>query len=206
MPITLVDHPLALHYLSVLRDRQTGPQQFREAARRLAYALLFEATADLPLRDHPVETPLETVTSRRLAEEFVAVAVLRAGLGLLGAVIDLLPDVQVGYAGVQRDEATARPQGYYTNLPELRDRHCLVLEPMLATGGSLAWACARMREAGATDITALCVVAAPEGVARMEREHPGVRLIAAACDPRLDANYYIVPGLGDMGDRLFGTP
>jgi len=205
LSVTLVDHPLSHHYLSILRDRETAPQQFREATRRLAYLLLFEATADLPLRECAVTTPLETTTARRLSDNLVAVAVLRAGLGLLDAVIDLLPDVQVGYAGVQRNETTARPEGYYTNLPELDGRHCFVLEPMLATGGSLAWACARMREAGASDITALCVVATPEGVARMEREHPNVQLIAAALDPRLDENYYIAPGLGDMGDRLFGT-
>ncbi len=205
VPLTVLEHPLARHLVTILRDRATGPAQFRETTRRLAYALVMEATADLPLEERAVTTPLEATRGAHIAAPLVAVAVLRAGLGLLDAVVDMLPDVRVGYAGVQRDETTAQPQEYYTKFPNLRGCRVLVLEPMLATGGSLAWACARVRDAGATDVTALCVVAAPEGVARMEREHPEVRIVTAAHDRKLDDRFYILPGLGDMGDRLFGT-
>jgi uracil phosphoribosyltransferase len=135
----------------------------------------------------------------------VAVAVLRAGLGLVDAVLDLIPDVAVGYAGVQRDEETALPMEYYTKFPDMEGRTVLVLEPMLATGGSLSWAVERVKEAGGADITALCVVAAPEGVAVMERKHPDVRVVTATLDSHLNDRFFIVPGLGDMGDRLFGT-
>ena len=203
--ITVVDHPLSRHYLGILRDRSTDPEEFRHTTRRLAYILMIEATAHEALDEHPLETPLAPTTGHRLARQVVAVAVLRAGLGLLDAVIDLIPHVAVGYAGVQRDEDTARPMEYYTKFPEMAGRTVLVLEPMLATGGSLSWAVERVKEAGAVDITALCVVAAPEGAARMEKTHPDVKVVTAGLDSHLNDSYYIVPGLGDMGDRLFGT-
>ena len=205
MGVIVVDHPLSNHYLSILRDRSTDPTEFRHTSRRLAYILMMEAMADAALDDYPLETPLVATTGHRLARPVVAVAVLRAGLGLIDAVIDLIPDVSVGYAGVQRDEETARPMEYYTKFPEMADRTVLVLEPMLATGGSLSWAVERVKEGGAEDIVALCVVAAPEGVARMSRVHPDVRVVTAAVDTHLNDHYYIVPGLGDMGDRLFAT-
>lgn len=205
MGITVVEHPLSLHYLSILRDETTEPAEFRHTSRRLAYLLLMEATSSAALEDYPLETPLVATTGQRLARPVVAVAVLRAGLGLIDAVIDLIPDVAVGYAGVQRDEETARPMEYYTKFPEMAGRTVLVLEPMLATGGSLSWAVERVKEAGAEHIIALCVVAAPEGAARMERAHPDVRVVTAAVDSHLNDRFYIVPGLGDMGDRLFAT-
>lgn len=203
--IKVVEHPLARHYLSILRDESTGTEQFRETTRRLTYLLLMEATGDMPVREYEVRTPLSPAVGYRLARPVAAVAVLRAGLGLLEAVLDLLPNLTVGYAGVQRDEETALPQEYYTKFPDLSEARALVLEPMLATGGSLCWAVERMKEAGARDIVALCVVAAPEGAARFAQEHPDVRVVAAALDSRLNEDFYIVPGLGDMGDRLFGT-
>jgi len=138
-------------------------------------------------------------------ENVVAVPVLRAGLGLLDAVLEMIPDVKVGFAGVARDEKTAQPQEYYAKLPDLSNATVLICEPMLATGGSLSWAVDKVKSSGATDITALCVVTAPEGVARMYDDHPDVQIIAAAADRGLNDDYYIVPGLGDMGDRLFGT-
>lgn len=205
MGVTVIEHPLSHHYLSILRDRTTEPAEFRHTSRRLAYLLLMEATSSAALEDYPLETPLVPTTGRKLARPVVAVAVLRAGLGLIDAVIDLIPDVAVGYAGVQRDEETARPMEYYTKFPDMAGRTVLVLEPMLATGGSLSWAVERVKEAGAEDIIALCVVAAPEGAARMERTHPDVRVVTAAVDSHLNDRYYIVPGLGDMGDRLFAT-
>ena len=204
MNVHVTDHPLTQHYLTLLRDRATQPEEFRAAARRLTYTLLLDATARMPLQEVQIETPLERTAGHR-AGDIVAVAVLRAGLGLLEAVVDLLPHVKVGFAGVQRDEDTALPQEYYYKLPDLTGATVLVLEPMLATGGSLSWAVGKVKASGATDITALCVVAAPEGVKRMYADHPDVRIVTAALDRDLSDRYYIQPGLGDMGDRLFGT-
>ena len=206
MGLTVVDHPLSRHHLSVLRDGSTPPEEFRHTTRRLAYMLLMAATGRMALEEYGLETPLAPATGLRLARRVVAVAVLRAGLGLVDAVLDLIPDVAIGYAGVQRDEETALPMEYYTKFPEMDGCAVLVLEPMLATGGSLSWAVGRVKEAGGRDITALCVVAAPEGAARMEESHPDVRVVTASLDSHLNDKFYIVPGLGDMGDRLFGTP
>lgn len=202
--LTTLDHPLALHYLTVLRDRDTEPEEFRNAARRLCYALVMEATRDLPLDEAPIQTPLEETTGFT-ASKVVAIAVLRAGLGLLDAVIDLIPHVKVGFAGVQRNEETAEPIEYYFKPPDLADSTVLILEPMLATGGSLSWAVGKAKESGASRVICLCVVAAPEGVDRMLAEHPDVAIVAASLDRDLSDKFYIQPGLGDMGDRLFGT-
>ncbi len=205
MSLTVVDHPLAQHYLTLLRKKDTGPQQFREAARRLAYLLIFEATQDVKLKEVQVDTPLETTPGKLVADNLVAVAVLRAGLGLLNAVFDVIPDVKVGYIGVARDEETIQPMEYYTKLPDLASSKVFILEPMLATGGSLSWAVQKVKDKGASDITALCVLAAPVGVEQMEADHPDVRVVTATVDRELDYKFYIRPGLGDMGDRLFGT-
>jgi uracil phosphoribosyltransferase len=202
--LTVIDHPLARHYLTLLRDSSTEPEDFRNAARRLTYALVMEATERVPLTKKQIDTPMEPTTGYELGD-VVAVAVLRAGLGMLDAVLDLLPHVAVGFAGVQRNEETAEPMEYYAKMPGLEGKSVLVLEPMLATGGSLSWACGKAKEFGATDITALCVVTAPDGVTRMYEDHPDVRIVAAAHDRELNDQFYIVPGLGDMGDRLFGT-
>jgi uracil phosphoribosyltransferase len=204
MTLTVLDHPLALHYLTVLRDRRTEPEEFRAAARRLTYSLVMEATRDLPVKETTIDTPLESAPGHQTSS-VVAIAVLRAGLGLLDAVIDLIPHVKVGFAGVQRNEETAEPVEYYFKPPDLAEATVLVLEPMLATGGSLSWAVSKAKESGARHITCLCVVAAPEGVERMQAEHPDVRVIVAALDRDLSPHFYIRPGLGDMGDRLFGT-
>jgi len=205
VPLTIVDHPLAQHYLTLLRDRSTQVEPFRRAARRLAYLLVAEATSDLGLTPVDIETPLESTVGSRLAKPVVAVAVFRAGLGLLDAAVDLVPDALIGYAGVQRNEETAEPMEYYTKFPPMEHARVLILEPMLATGGSLAWAVGKVKSHGARDVTAVCVVAAPAGVERMAAEHPDVRIVTAALDRDLDHNFYIRPGLGDMGDRLFGT-
>jgi uracil phosphoribosyltransferase len=202
--LTVIDHPLTRHYLTVLRDKHTPSEEFRAAARRLTYTLIHEATARAPLQQIDLDTPLEPTIGYRMPG-VVAIAVLRAGLGMLDAVIDLIPHVKVGFAGLQRDEETALPMEYYFKLPDLSGSVVLILEPMLATGGSLSWAVAKAKSSGARDITALCVVAAPEGVRRMYQDHPDVRIVAAALDRELNAHYYIQPGLGDMGDRLFGT-
>jgi uracil phosphoribosyltransferase len=152
-----------------------------------------------------IETPLETTLGTRLRRPVVAVAVLRAGLGLLQSVLTLVPDAAIGFAGVQRNEETAEPMEYYNKFPALASARVLILEPMLATGGSLSWAIDKVKENGAKDIVAVCVVAAPEGVEAIERTHPDVRVVAASLDRELNPNFYIAPGLGDMGDRLFGT-
>lgn len=204
MQLTTLDHPLAKHYLTVLRDKKTEPEEFRNAARRLCYALVMEATRELPTDEVRIDTPLEETTGYR-SSEVVAIAVLRAGLGLLDAVVDLIPHVKVGFAGVQRNEETAQPIEYYFKPPVLAEATVLILEPMLATGGSLSWAVGKAKESGAQRIICLCVVAAPEGVELMQREHPDVDIIAAALDRDLNKHFYIQPGLGDMGDRLFGT-
>jgi uracil phosphoribosyltransferase len=202
--LTVIDHPLTRHYLTLLRDKRTSSEEFRAAARRLTYTLIHEATARAPLQQFEIDTPLETTTGYRMPG-VVAIAVLRSGLGMLEAVIDLIPGVKVGFAGLQRDEETALPMEYYFKLPDLSGSVVLILEPMLATGGSLSWAVAKAKSSGARDLTALCVVAAPEGVRRMYQDHPDVRIVAAALDRELNSHYYIQPGLGDMGDRLFGT-
>jgi uracil phosphoribosyltransferase len=204
MNLTVIDHPLTRHYLTVLRDKRTEPQEFRAAARGLTYTLVLEATKRLGLVEHDIETPLE-VTMGYSVEDVVAVPVLRAGLGMLDAVLDMIPGVKVGFAGVARDEETALPQEYYSKLPDLSDASVLICEPMLATGGSLSWAVDKVKSSGARHITALCVVTAPDGVKRMYQDHPDVHIVAAAHDRELNDDYYIVPGLGDMGDRLFGT-
>lgn len=205
MPLTVVDHPLAHDYLTVLRDRATDSPRFRQTARRLAYLLVAEATADMPTEEVDLDTPLERSTGLRFAKPIVLVAVFRAGLGLIDAALDLLPDAAIGYAGVQRNEETAEPMEYYTKFPPMERARVLILEPMLATGGSLSWAVDKVKERGATDITAVCVVAAPAGVDHMVAHHPDVRVVTTAVDRELDHNFYIRPGLGDMGDRLFGT-
>lgn len=204
MNLTVIDHPLARHYLTVLRDRNTRPEAFRAAARGLTYSLVFEATKRLPIETVEIDSPMERTVGYEIAD-VVAVAVLRAGLGMLDAVLEMIPNCKVGFAGVQRDEETATPQEYYARLPDLSEASVLILEPMLATGGSLSWAVDKVKSSGAKDITALCVVTAPDGVKRMYEDHPDVHIVAAAHDRELNDQFYIVPGLGDMGDRLFGT-
>lgn len=205
MSLRVLDHPLASDLLTVLRDVTTDSPRFRQTAERLGYLLVADALADMKTVDHAIDTPLEPVAGLSLQRPIVAVAVLRAGLGLLGSVLALIPDAAIGFAGVQRDEETAEPLEYYTKFPPLAGARVLMLEPMLATGGSLAWAVDQVKEKGATDITAVCVVVAPEGLAVMENRHADVDIVAAALDRELDDTFYIRPGLGDMGDRLFGT-
>jgi len=203
--VTVVDHPLAGHLLAQIRNRETSPPVFRTLAKRLALALTLEAIRDLPTERVDVETPLERTTGRVLGE-LVAVPILRAGLGMLEAVTELFPEVAVGYIGLERDEASLKPQSYYRKLPPVTGRHVLVVDPMLATGGSGSAACAALKEAGTpASIRFVCVVAAPEGLARMQADHPDVAIFTAAVDRQLDDHGYILPGLGDFGDRLFGT-
>jgi uracil phosphoribosyltransferase len=202
---TIVTHPLAAQALTRLRNRTTAPAEFRAMTKQLSYVLLLEATKDIPCRAESIETPLERTTCQVLAKELVAIAVLRAGLGMLEAAIELLPDVSVGFAGLQRDETTAEANQYYMKLPPLAGRRILVLEPMLATGGTLSRTIEAIKQNGGREILVLCVVASPQGIERLARDQPDVRVITAAVDRELNGSFYICPGLGDMGDRLYGT-
>jgi uracil phosphoribosyltransferase len=206
MALTVVDHPLAGHLLTELRDRATPPAVFRALTRRLTLALVLEATRDLPTSPHRVQTPLEEVDGSRLGDELVAIPILRAGLGMLDAVTDTFPTVSVGYIGLERDERTLQPTSYYEKLPPLDGAHVLLLDPMLATGGSAARAAASILGREPASLRMVCVVAAPEGVRALEEAHPGVPIVTAALDRQLNERGYILPGLGDFGDRLYGTP
>jgi uracil phosphoribosyltransferase len=203
--LTVIDHPLAGHLLTELRDARTPPELFRSLTKRLATVLALEATRHLPTRAEAVTTPVGDAVGSRVAGRVCAVPILRAGLGLLTAVTELLPDVAVGYIGLERDEETLQPTEYYLKVPDVRDASVLLLDPMLATGGSAAFAARLLKDRGATHVQLVCVVAAPEGVARMAEEHPDVQVVTAALDTSLNDLGYIVPGLGDFGDRLFGT-
>ena len=205
MSLTVVDHPLAEDLLTGLRALTTEPPEFGGLAKRLATVLVLEATRGLTTEAVDVETPLEIATGARVTGGLAALPVLRAALGMLDAVLGLFPDTVVGFVGLERDETTLEPRVYYENLPSMAGRHCLVLDPMLATGGSATAAVSAAKEAAPTGTTFVCVVAAPEGVERMATEHPDVRIVTAALDRELNDHGYILPGLGDFGDRLFGT-
>jgi uracil phosphoribosyltransferase len=205
MPLHLLDHPLGAHSLGVLRDHRTGPDAFRRHCDRLSALLVMEATRDLATARTTIETPLESTVAELLSAPVVAVPILRAGLGMLPAVMQLLPEVVVGYVGLERDEETAVARAYYQKLPALPGRVVLLLDPMLATGGSADEALNALRAAGGETIRLLSIVAAPEGIARLEERHPGVSIYAAARDRCLNEKKYILPGLGDFGDRLYGT-
>jgi uracil phosphoribosyltransferase len=203
--LTVVDHPLAATMLTALRDARTPPPLFRLLAKRLALALVVEATRSVPTAPLRVTTPLAEADGKLFAAPLVAVPILRAGLGMLEAVTDLFPEVAVGYIGLERDHATFQPSAYYSKLPPLEGAYVLLLDPMLATGGSAAAACAGLYPQQPERVTLLSVVAAPEGLKRLEDEHPQLDIVTAAVDERLNDAAYIVPGLGDFGDRLFGT-
>jgi uracil phosphoribosyltransferase len=204
--VTVVTHPLVQHKLAYLRDRETPTVHFRKLANEVTLLLTYEATKDFPTEEAEVETPLERTTVQRIAGKKVAVCpVLRAGLGMLDGVLSLVSSARVGFIGLYRDEETLHPVEYYVKLPELDERDAIVLDPMLATGRSSAAAAAAVKAAGARSVTLVCLVAAPEGIEHFQGEHPDVRVVTAAVDRGLDERGYIVPGLGDAGDRLYGT-
>lgn len=206
MPLTVVRHPLVEDALARLRERSTPCDEFRRLARRVSVLLVAEATRDLPTAVFDIETPLERTMVSRIAPRVVAVPVLRAGLGMLDAFLELLPQAQVGYFGLERNEETAVARRYYEKVPkDLGDAVVFLLDPMLATGGSAAMAVDGLRGLGATQVRLLSIVAAPEGVAHLEQAAPDAHVYTAALDRALNDRKYIVPGLGDFGDRLFGT-
>jgi uracil phosphoribosyltransferase len=202
----VVSHPIAQDILLTLRDKRTHPDTFRAMARRISLLLAAEATRDLPTRAATVETPLASASGRAIDTDIVVVPVLRAGLGMLEAVLDVVPTARVGHIGMQRDESTAIASQYYAKFPARLDR-CVVymIDPMLATGGSAVAGIDLLKQQGAHDIRLLCIVAAPEGVRTVEHAHPDVRIYTPVVDERLNDVKFIVPGLGDFGDRLFGT-
>jgi uracil phosphoribosyltransferase len=205
VPLIISKHPLVADSLRGLRDSSTPPDEFRVLARKVITLLLYEATADMPAMKGTVRTPLADAPALTVDQEVVAIPVLRAGLGLLAPVLELLPRVSVGYIGLERDEETAVARIYYKKLPRLKGKIPLLLDPMLATGGSAAQALDLIKEAGGVDTRMICIVAAPEGVKVLEQRHPEVAVYTAALDDHLNDRAYIVPGLGDFGDRLFGT-
>lgn len=205
--LTVVDHPLIRHKLSLLRPVSTAMRDFKRLASEIATLMVFEAMRDLPLEEVEVKTPLETTTGHRIrGKKLVLVPVLRAGLGMVDGIHQVVPGARVGHVGLYRNEETLEPVEYYCKIPNsASERDFFVLDPMLATGGSASAAISLLKERGARSISLLCLVAAPEGVRRLERDHPDVRVYAAALDRELNESGYIVPGLGDAGDRLFGT-
>ncbi|HET6850552.1 MAG TPA: uracil phosphoribosyltransferase [Gaiellales bacterium] len=207
MPLTVVDHPLVQHKLGLLREVTTTTRDFRALAGEIAAFLCYEATRTLELEPVQVTTPLERTTGARVSgKKLGVVAVLRAGVGMLDAVLDLVPVARVGFVGLYRDEQTLQPVEYYCKLPgDLGERDVFVLDPMLATGGSASAAVELCKRQGARRVILVSLVAAPEGVARMEADHPDVEVIVAALDRGLNEQGYILPGLGDAGDRLYGT-
>ena len=206
MALHVVSHPLVEDVLTRLRDERTPPSEFRRLARRVSLLLTAEATRDLPLRNFEVVTPLEKTGTKRLASRVVAVPVLRAGLGMLDAFLELVPSAQVGYFGLERNEETAEARRYYEKVPEqLGTAVVFLLDPMLATGGSATLALDGLKGLGAERIRLLSIVAAPEGVAQIEKAVPDATVYTAALDRELNDKKYILPGLGDFGDRLYGT-
>jgi uracil phosphoribosyltransferase len=205
--LTIVDHPLVQHKLTLMRDKAASTADFRQLLHEITQLLAYEITRELPMTSKAVETPLETIDAPVLAGKKLAlVSILRAGNGMLDGVLDLIPSARVGFVGLYRDEETLKPVKYYFKVPDaLEDRLVIAVDPMLATGNSSAAAIDMLKEAGAKNIRFLCLLAAPEGVQRMKEAHPDVPIVTASLDRQLNEKGYILPGLGDAGDRMFGT-
>ena len=203
---TVLKHPLIEHKLAILRNRDTDNKQFRETLNELSYLLVYEITRDLALRPVRIQTPLAPCDAQQLAEPILLVPILRAGLGMVEGILNLIPTAKVGHVGVYRDEETLRPVEYYCKLPpDAENMRVFLLDPMLATGGSLAFAIDRLKKKGVRRIVVVSVLAAPEGLAALHAAHPDAKIYVAMLDDRLNDRGYILPGLGDCGDRLFGT-
>lgn len=203
----ILDHPLIQHKLSLMRPKDTGSKEFRELLSEIAMLMAYEVTRDFPLREIEIETPVCRMKTKVLAGRKVGlIPILRAGLGMVEGILELIPAARVGHIGLYRDPATLAPVEYYCKLPnDVEDRELIVLDPMLATGGSASAGISFLKEKNCSSIKLVCLIAAPEGVARIQREHPDVDIFIAALDDRLNEHGYIVPGLGDAGDRIFGT-
>lgn len=205
--VCVFDHPLILHKLSILRDKGTSVKEFRELVSEIAMLMCYEATRDLPLEDVEIETPVAKATVKRIAGKKLAIVpVLRAGLGMVDGMVSMMPNVKVGHIGLFRDPETLEPVKYYFKMPpDIDERDVIVVDPMLATGGSASAAIQFLKDDGVKHIKLMCIIGAPEGVERMQKDHPDVDIYVAALDDHLNEHGYIVPGLGDAGDRIFGT-
>ena len=204
--LKVLDHPLITHKLSLLRNKETRTKDFRQNLEEIAGLMAYEITRDLPLSDIEVETPVGKCHTRELTKEIILVPILRAGLGMVGGITHLIPTAKVGHIGLYRNEKTLQPVSYYAKFPEnLTDAIIMILDPMLATGGSASAAIAMLKENGARTIKLVSIVGVPEGVEKIETEHPDIEIVLAALDEKLNKNGYIIPGLGDAGDRIFGT-
>lgn len=207
MSFKVIDHPLIQHKLTLMRDKNTPSKDFRQLLTEISMLMGYEVSRDLPLSDKEIETPIcKTVGKTIAGKKLALVPILRAGTGMLEGMMNLIPVAKVGHIGLYRDEKTHEPVEYYCKLPkDIEERLVIVIDPMLATGGSASDAITMIKKRGCRNIRLMCLVAAPEGVAKMEKDHPDVNVYAAALDERLNENAYIVPGLGDAGDRIFGT-
>ncbi|TVQ71448.1 MAG: uracil phosphoribosyltransferase [Balneolaceae bacterium] len=204
--VTLVDHPVVARDLTILRNKDTSPPVFRSALGRIAIILAYNSLKGLPLRRVTVETPIQKTDGYELDTEIAVVSILRAGLGLVDAVMQFIPEAKVGHLGMYRDEVTHQPIDYYSKIPRNIDRHhVLLVDPMLATGGSAVDSISFLKSKGAKNIRFMCLISAPEGIRRIQETHPDISIITAAIDERLNEDAFIVPGLGDAGDRIFGT-
>ena len=205
--VFLFDHPLIQHKISILRDKNTSTKEFRELVHELSMLMAYEVTRDLPLTEVTIETPVATTKAKVLAGKKIAlVPILRAGLGMVDGMLSIIPNAKVGHIGLYRDPNTLKPVEYYCKLPEdITEREVVVLDPMLATGGSSSAAITFLKDRGIKNIKFVCLISAPEGIERLQKEHPDVPIFCAAKDEKLNDHAYIIPGLGDAGDRLFGT-
>ena len=205
--VCVFDHPLIQHKLSILRDKNTSVKEFRELISEIAMLMCYEATRDLPLEEIDVETPIAVAKAKRISGKKLAIVpILRAGLGMVDGMVSLIPNAKVGHIGLFRDPETKEPVKYYFKMPpDIAGRDVIVVDPMLATGGSASAAISFIKETGVTRVKLMCIIGAPEGVERMQKDHPDVPIYIAALDEKLNENAYIVPGLGDAGDRIFGT-
>jgi len=206
MALHIINHPMVQHKLTLMRKKETSTRDFRNLLREIGMLMGYEVTRDFPLRDIEIETPMEKTMAKEIAtRKVVVVPILRAGLGMVEGLLDLMPSARVGHIGMYRNETTHEPVFYYYRMPDGKDRTVILTDPMLATGGSACDAVRRLKADGYTKIRMMCLVAAPEGVKRLQTEHPDIEIYTASLDNGLNENCYILPGLGDAGDRIFGT-
>lgn len=206
MALHIVNHPMVQHKLTLMRRKETSTHDFRQLLKEIGMLMGYEVTRDFPLEDVEIETPMQKTIAKRISgTKVVVVPILRAGLGMVDGLLELIPSARVGHIGMYRDETTHEPVFYYYRMPEGKERTVILTDPMLATGGSACDAVRRLKSDGYTHIRMMCLVAAPEGVQRLQREHPDIEIFTASLDNGLNENCYILPGLGDAGDRIFGT-
>lgn len=206
MQVNIIDHPLIQHKLTIMRKKETSSADFRKLLEEITMLMGYEATRDLPLEDVEIETPIQKTVGKRLTGKKIAIVpVLRAGFGMVQGLLDLIPSARIGVIGLYRDPETLKPVEYYCKLPNIENRSFIIVDPMLATGGSSVAAIQMLKDRGVKDIRLMCLVAAPEGVDTVNKAHPDIKIYTAAVDECLNEHGYIVPGLGDAGDRIFGT-